>query len=154
MGPKGGDLGPERGGFGLKGVIWGLRAVVLGLKGVVLGPKGVILGLSRVICGLKEAGGGDVRTYVTAHPCVLLDIGPLGPLPKNDSFHLLLWCPLHSMQGRTQLGSSAGFSRLLVVLLHHDHHYQSLDFVKAELSAKVLDLAPRDRSNKEVPFLR
>ena len=83
MGPKGGDLGPERGGFGLKGVIWGLRAVVLGLKGVVLGPKGVILGLSRVICGLKEAGGGDVRTYVTAHPCVLQDIGPLGPLPKK-----------------------------------------------------------------------
>merc|ERR1712168_482354 len=55
--------------------------------------------------------------------------------------------------GRSQLASSAGFSRLLVVLLHHDHQYTDLDRVKAELSAKVLDLAPRDRSNKEVPFL-
>ena len=59
--------------------------MVLGLKGVVLGPKGVILGLSRVICGLKEAGGGDVRKYATAHPCDLQDIGPLGPLPKKET---------------------------------------------------------------------
>ena len=36
-----------------------------------------------------EALGGDVRTYVQMdgrkeiHPCVLQDIGPLGPLPKK-----------------------------------------------------------------------
>ena len=40
-----------------------------------------------------EAWGGDVRTYVRTdgrtdgrkeiHPCVLQDIGPLGPLPKK-----------------------------------------------------------------------
>ena len=31
----------------------------------------------------KLRRGGDVRTYVTVHPCVLQDIGPLGPLPKK-----------------------------------------------------------------------
>ena len=41
-----------------------------------------------LIWGLRGAGGGrtDVRTYgrLEIHPCVLQDIGPLGPLPKKD----------------------------------------------------------------------
>ena len=37
---------------------------------------------------------------------------------------------------------SAGFERLLVVTLHREHSYNSLDEVKAELSDKVLELAP------------
>lgn len=56
-------------------------------------------------------------------------------------------------EGRTQLGTSAGFSRLLVVLLSRDHQYRDMDHIKSELSAKVLELGPSDRSNKEVPFL-
>jgi hypothetical protein len=42
----------------------------------------------------------------------------------------------------------------LVVLLNREHDYQDLERVKAELSGKVLELAPKERSNKEVPFLR
>ena len=49
----------------------------LGPEGGDLGPEGALLGPR------KPPGGGDVRTYVTAHPCVLQDIGPLGPLPKK-----------------------------------------------------------------------
>lgn len=56
-------------------------------------------------------------------------------------------------EGRQQLAPSAGFSRLLVVLLNREHDYQDLERVKAELSGKVLELAPKERSNKEVPFL-
>jgi len=44
--------------------------------------------------------------------------------------------------GREELQRISGFERLLVVLLHREHEYASLDSVKAELSAKVLELAP------------
>ena len=35
------------------------------------------------------AGGRDGCTdgRLEIHPCVLQDIGPLGPLPKKDSYH-------------------------------------------------------------------
>ena len=34
---------------------------------------------------LEKLGGGMYhQTYVMVHPCVLQDIGPLGPLPKKD----------------------------------------------------------------------
>lgn len=38
--------------------------------------------------------------------------------------------------------------------MNREHDYQDLERVKAELSGKVLELAPKERSNKEVPFLR
>ena len=68
-------------------MILGLRGVILGLRGVILGLRGVILGLKEPYWGLRSLGEGgtDGRTYVTAHPCVLQDIGPLGPLPKKGT---------------------------------------------------------------------
>ena len=47
-----------------------------------------------------------------------------------------------SNEGRTALAKRAGFQRLLVVTLHRGHTYKSLDDVKAELSSKVMELAP------------
>ena len=45
-------------------------------------------------------------------------------------------------EGRKKLAESAGFQRLLVVSLHRDHTYTNMDSIKAELSCRVLELAP------------
>ncbi|XP_052790204.1 eEF1A lysine and N-terminal methyltransferase-like [Mya arenaria] len=56
--------------------------------------------------------------------------------------------------GRLQLSSSAGFDRLVVVSLHRNHVYNDLDAIQAELSAKVMELAPPGfKQGKKVPFL-
>ena len=47
-------------------------------------------------------------------------------------------------EGRSDLQRSAGYERLLVVTLHREHVFDSLDSIKAELSEKVLELAPRN----------
>ena len=80
--------------LGLRGLILSLRGLILGLRGLILGLRGLILGLRGLIWGLRGASGGDVRTDVRTygrtygrleiHPCVLQDIGPLGPLPKKN----------------------------------------------------------------------
>ena len=44
--------------------------------------------------------------------------------------------------GRQQLSESAGFERLVVVTLDRNHSYTELDTIKAELSTKVMELAP------------
>ncbi|XP_013399663.1 methyltransferase-like protein 13 [Lingula anatina] len=57
-------------------------------------------------------------------------------------------------EGRKQLSESAGFQRLVVVLLHRDHSYIDMENIKAELSGKVMELAPAELKNKtQVPFL-
>ncbi|XP_072176738.1 eEF1A lysine and N-terminal methyltransferase-like [Diadema setosum] len=59
-----------------------------------------------------------------------------------------------SDKGRGQLAEQAGFQRLVVVTLHRGHTYQSIDTIKAELSSKVMELAPGGMSKKlQVPFL-
>ena len=47
-------------------------------------------------------------------------------------------------EGRRALQQNAGYERLLVVLLSRELEFTSLDEVKAELSTKVLELAPFD----------
>ena len=66
MGPERANLGPKR---GLGGV--GLRGLILGLRGLIWGLRGAL-------------GGTYGRLEI--HPCVLQDIGPLGPLPKKAYF--------------------------------------------------------------------
>ncbi|XP_064649297.1 eEF1A lysine and N-terminal methyltransferase-like [Lineus longissimus] len=56
-------------------------------------------------------------------------------------------------QGRVQLAQSAGFKRLIVVALHRDQKYDSLDAIQAELSSKVMELAPPNLGDIKVPFL-
>ena len=86
----------------LKELILGLRGLILSLRGLILGLRGLILGLRGLIWGLRGAsGGGDVRMYgrtdgrLEIHPCVLQDIGPLGPLPCSHS----TFAANHSKQG-------------------------------------------------------
>ncbi|XP_069793838.1 eEF1A lysine and N-terminal methyltransferase isoform X1 [Narcine bancroftii] len=59
-----------------------------------------------------------------------------------------------SDEGRKQLGKSAGFKRLLVVALHRDQLYQTMEAIQAELSGKVMELAPCGLPpGQQVPFL-
>lgn len=45
-------------------------------------------------------------------------------------------------EGRRQLAASAGFGRLLTVALHREQHYEGMAGIQAELSGKVMELAP------------
>lgn len=47
-----------------------------------------------------------------------------------------------SEPGRKQLAGSVGFRRLIIVALHRDQQYESMEAIQSELSAKVLELAP------------
>ncbi|XP_059840806.1 eEF1A lysine and N-terminal methyltransferase isoform X1 [Hypanus sabinus] len=57
-------------------------------------------------------------------------------------------------EGRRQLGKTAAFKRLLVVALHRDQLYQSMDAIQEELSGKVMEFAPSGLPpGQQVPFL-
>lgn len=45
-------------------------------------------------------------------------------------------------EGRRQLAASAGFGRLLTVALHREQLYEGMAAIQAELSGKVMELAP------------
>lgn len=45
-------------------------------------------------------------------------------------------------EGRKQLAVSAGFRRLITVALHRGQQYEGMDSIQAELSARVMELAP------------
>ena len=45
-------------------------------------------------------------------------------------------------EGRRQLATSAGFGRLVTVALHREQHYEGMAGIQAELSGKVMELAP------------
>ena len=89
-------LGPRLGGeimglrgliMGLRGLIWGVQELIWGLRGLILSSRDQISGPSRLDEGLRPLKGGDGRKdgrtdgRMEIHPCVLQDIGPLGPLP-------------------------------------------------------------------------
>ncbi|KFU91301.1 Methyltransferase-like 13, partial [Chaetura pelagica] len=57
-------------------------------------------------------------------------------------------------EGRRQLASSAGFGRLVTVALHREQHYEGMAGIQAELSGKVMELAPPGLpARQQVPFL-
>ena len=57
-------------------------------------------------------------------------------------------------EGRNHLAASADCKRMVVVHLHRDHTYKSLDSIKEEMSGYALELAPPDlEANVQVPFL-
>ncbi|XP_068095998.1 eEF1A lysine and N-terminal methyltransferase [Hyperolius riggenbachi] len=56
--------------------------------------------------------------------------------------------------GRRQLAKSVGFRRLLIVALHRDEQYESMEAIQSELSGKVLELAPTGMpDNQKIPYL-
>ncbi|XP_053247141.1 eEF1A lysine and N-terminal methyltransferase isoform X4 [Podarcis raffonei] len=57
-------------------------------------------------------------------------------------------------EGRKQLATCAGFWRLVTVALHRDQHYEGMEAIQAELSEKVMELAPPGLpAGQQVPFL-
>ncbi|NWH76927.1 MET13 protein, partial [Piaya cayana] len=57
-------------------------------------------------------------------------------------------------EGRKQLASSAGFRRLITVALHREQQYKGMASIQAELSGKVMELAPLGLpAQQQVPFL-
>ncbi|XP_074654403.1 eEF1A lysine and N-terminal methyltransferase-like [Tubulanus polymorphus] len=55
--------------------------------------------------------------------------------------------------GRDHLSKTVNFERLLVVATHREHKYDNMEQIKSELSAKVMELAPRNPGKAKVPFL-
>ena len=76
--------------FYLRGLILGLRRLSFGPESTDYGPERADLRPERADLGPERGLGGDVRTEgrtdgrLEIHPCVLQDIGPLGPLPKKE----------------------------------------------------------------------
>lgn len=57
-------------------------------------------------------------------------------------------------EGRRQLAASAGFGRLVTVALHREQRYEGMASIQAELSGKVMELAPPGLpARQQVPFL-
>ncbi|XP_015687503.1 eEF1A lysine and N-terminal methyltransferase isoform X1 [Protobothrops mucrosquamatus] len=57
-------------------------------------------------------------------------------------------------EGQKQLAVSAGFWRLVTVALHRNQHYDNMGAIQAELSEKVMELAPPGLPpQQQVPFL-
>ncbi|XP_025979230.2 eEF1A lysine and N-terminal methyltransferase isoform X2 [Dromaius novaehollandiae] len=57
-------------------------------------------------------------------------------------------------EGRRQLAASAGFRRLVTAALHREQHYEGMAGIQAELSGKVMELAPPGLpARQQVPFL-
>ena len=93
------------------GLILGLRRQILDLRGLSFGPENADFGPERANFGLERVdlgperglrGGTDGRMdrrmcgCMEIHPCVLQDIGPLGPLPKKE--------------GKDKKGNKAGYT--------------------------------------------
>ncbi|KAM6305409.1 eEF1A lysine and N-terminal methyltransferase isoform 2-T2 [Aegotheles albertisi] len=57
-------------------------------------------------------------------------------------------------EGRRQLAASAGFRRLVTAALHREQLYEGMAGIQAELSGKVMELAPPGLpARQQVPFL-
>ncbi|XP_055480658.1 eEF1A lysine and N-terminal methyltransferase [Psammomys obesus] len=82
--------------------------------------------------------------------------------PSRDSHFAIFIIPqgretewLFGMEeGRKQLAASAGFRRLVTVALHRGQQYDSMESIQAELSTRVMELAPTGMPpQQQVPFL-
>ncbi|XP_012584769.1 PREDICTED: methyltransferase-like protein 13 isoform X2 [Condylura cristata] len=112
-------------------------------------------GLGNVSLDLCNGDTGEPRytLHVVDSPTVK---------PSRDSHFAIFIIPqgretewLFGMEeGRKQLAASAGFRRLITVALHRGQRYESMDSIQAELSTRVMELAPAGMpTQQQVPFL-
>ena len=90
---------------GLRELVWDLKGLILDLRGLSFGLERIYYGPERADFGPERAdleperspGGGDIWTdgHLEIHPCVLQDIGSLGPLPKKHTFTFPSWMNLY-----------------------------------------------------------
>ncbi|NXH19905.1 MET13 protein, partial [Bucco capensis] len=117
--------------------------------------------LSKIPCGEqvsldlcdKESGRPRYTLHVVDSPSVKPS--------RNNHFAIFIipqgreteWL-FGTEEGRRQLATSAGFRRLVTVALHREQHYKDMASIQAELSAKVMELAPPGLpAQQQVPFL-
>ncbi|XP_040840189.1 eEF1A lysine and N-terminal methyltransferase isoform X2 [Ochotona curzoniae] len=112
-------------------------------------------GLGNVSLDLCDGDTGEPRytLHVVDSPTVK---------PSRDNHFAIFIIPqgretewLFGMEeGRRQLAASAGFRRLVTVALHRGQQYEGMESIQAELSARVLELAPAGMpAQQQVPFL-
>ncbi|XP_004756762.3 eEF1A lysine and N-terminal methyltransferase isoform X1 [Mustela putorius furo] len=112
-------------------------------------------GLGNVSLDLCDGDTGEPRytLHVVDNPTVK---------PSRDNHFAIFIIPqgretewLFGMEeGRKQLAASAGFRRLITVALHRGQRYEGMDSIQAELSARVMELAPAGMpAQQQVPFL-
>ncbi|NXJ26115.1 MET13 protein, partial [Dicrurus megarhynchus] len=101
----------------------------------------------------KESGKPRYTLHVVDSPSVK---------PSQDNHFAIFIIPqgretewlFGTEEGRRQLAASAGFGRLLTVALHREQHYEGMAGIQAELSGKVMELAPPGLpARQQVPFL-
>ncbi|NXX32778.1 MET13 protein, partial [Nicator chloris] len=101
----------------------------------------------------KESGKPRYTLHVVDSPSVK---------PSRDNHFAIFIIPqgretewlFGTEEGRRQLAASAGFGRLLTVALHREQHYEGMAGIQAELSGKVMELAPPGLpARQQVPFL-
>ncbi|NWI66002.1 MET13 protein, partial [Todus mexicanus] len=117
--------------------------------------------LSKTPCGEqvsldlcdKESGRPRYTLHVVDSPLVK---------PSRDNHFAIFIIPqgretewlFGTEEGRRQLAASAGFGRLVTVALHREQHYEGMAGIQAELSGKVMELAPPSLPAwQQVPFL-
>ncbi|KAF1434150.1 Methyltransferase-like protein 13, partial [Spheniscus magellanicus] len=117
--------------------------------------------LSKTPCGEqvsldlcdKESGRPRYTLHVVDSPSVK---------PSRDNHFAIFIIPqgretewlFGTEEGRRQLATSAGFGRLVTVALHREQHYEGMAGIQAELSGKVMELAPPGLpARQQVPFL-
>ena len=61
---------------------------------------------------------------------------------QNDNLRELEW-HFGTKLGRQELVSQAKYQRLVIVYLNRAHTYENLDTILAELSPKIIELAPK-----------
>ncbi|XP_010168012.1 eEF1A lysine and N-terminal methyltransferase isoform X1 [Antrostomus carolinensis] len=101
----------------------------------------------------KESGRPRYTLHVVDSPSVK---------PSRDNHFAIFIIPqgretewlFGTEEGRIQLAASAGFRRLVTVALHREQQYKGMAGIQAELSGKVMELAPPGLpAQQQVPFL-
>ncbi|NXN80288.1 MET13 protein, partial [Bombycilla garrulus] len=101
----------------------------------------------------KESGKPRYTLHVVDSPSVK---------PSRDNHFAIFIIPqgretewlFGTEEGRRQLAASAGFGRLVTVALHREQCYEGMAGIQAELSGKVMELAPPGLpAQQQVPFL-
>ncbi|XP_067156792.1 eEF1A lysine and N-terminal methyltransferase isoform X1 [Apteryx mantelli] len=108
--------------------------------------------LSLDLCS-KESGKPRYTLHVVDSPSMK---------PSRDNHFAIFIIPqgretewlFGTEDGRRQLAASAGFRRLVTAALHREQHYEGMAGIQAELSGKVMELAPPGLpAQQQVPFL-
>lgn len=112
--------------------------------------------LGKVLALLVLAEALGMQWYPLVISCSLLQLCSqrLRRSPRDQDWPRLMGAPsavpqgretewlFGTEEGRRQLATSAGFGRLVAVALHREQRYEGMAGIQAELSGKVMELAP------------